>query len=165
MQPRASPYTSLSLRFSVYWTRASARPPRVKRTALPQGMYLRPGRPDIHATLQNMIADVRAEYSTGRGGSSDTPSGIVLGVCGPAALMDDASRAVGRVSWRDWRDVGGVESIEEYVLSFPSPLISVVVVRVLKEIQSTGYSDGEGFILLFLSWRCWSILRTIWFFG
>ncbi|KAH9991983.1 hypothetical protein BJV74DRAFT_771842 [Russula compacta] len=165
MQPRASPYTSLSLRFNIYWTRASARPSRVKRTALPQGMYLRPGRPDIHATLENMIADVRAEYSTGRGGSSDTPSGIVLGVCGPAALMDDASRAVGRVSWRDWRDVGGVESIEECVLSLPSPLISVFVVRVLKEIQSTGYSGGKGLILLFLSWRCWSILRTVWFLG
>ena len=41
---------------------------------------------------------------------------IVIGSCGPTALIDDASRAVGRVSRADWRDVGGVESIEEYVL-------------------------------------------------
>ena len=42
MQPRASPHTSLSLRFNVHWTRISARPPRVPRTALPPGMYIRP---------------------------------------------------------------------------------------------------------------------------
>ena len=42
--------------------------------------------------------------------------------------MDDAARAVGRVSWADWKDVGGVESIEECVchfllLSLSSPVV------------------------------------------
>ena len=116
MQPRASPHTSLSLRLNVHWTRVSARPPRVPRTALPPGMYIRPGRPDIFDTLQSVITGVRSAYSTNRrSGSSDLPSGIVIGSCGPAALMDDAARAVGRVSWADWKDVGGVESIEECV--------------------------------------------------
>ena len=122
MHPRPSPHTALSLRFSVHWTRTSSRAPRVPRTALPPGMHLRAGRPDIHATLQNVIAGVRDVYSTtrrgGRGQSSrtsDSPSGIVIGSCGPTALTDDATRAVGRVSWADWRDVGGVESIEECV--------------------------------------------------
>jgi hypothetical protein len=81
-------------------------------------MYLRPGRPDISATMENVIAGVRSAYSTSRGGGSDLPSGIVIGSCGPAALMDDAARAVGRVSWADWKDVGGVESIEECVCPF-----------------------------------------------
>jgi ferric-chelate reductase len=130
MHPRASPHTSLSLRFNVHWTRISSRPPRVPRTALPPGMYLRPGRPDIFATLENVIAGVRSAYSTSRGGGgggSDTPSGIVIGSCGPAALMDDAARAVGRVSWADWKDVGGVESIEECVCYFHLSLSSPVV--------------------------------------
>ena len=41
--------------------------------------------------------------------------------------MDDAARAVGRVSWADWKDVGGVESIEECVFSFPLSLSLPVV--------------------------------------
>jgi ferric-chelate reductase len=114
MRPRASPHACLSLRFNVHWTRVSGRPPRVPRTALPPGMYIRPGRPDIFETLQSVATGVRSAYSTNwRNGGSDLPSGIVIGSCGPTALMDDAARAVGRVSWTDWKDVGGVESIEE----------------------------------------------------
>jgi hypothetical protein len=60
MHPRASPHTSLSLCFDVHWTRISSCPPRVPRTALPPGMYISPGRPDIFATLQNVIAGVRS---------------------------------------------------------------------------------------------------------
>ncbi|KAH9026839.1 ferric reductase like transmembrane component-domain-containing protein [Lactarius pseudohatsudake] len=93
MNPRPSPHTALSLRFSVHWTRTSSRAPR------------------------SVIAGVRDAYSTGRGRnqsrSSVSPSGIVIGSCGPTPLIDDATRAVGRVSWADWKDVGGVESIEE----------------------------------------------------
>ncbi|KAI9455090.1 hypothetical protein BJY52DRAFT_685195 [Lactarius psammicola] len=115
VHPRASPRAALSFRFSVHWTRTSALAPQVPRTALPPGMHLRPGRPDVHATLQSVIAGVRDTYSTttGRTCGSDLPSGIVIGSCGPTALIDDAVRAVGRVSWADWKAVGGVESIEE----------------------------------------------------
>jgi ferric-chelate reductase len=122
MHPRPSPHTALSLRFSVHWTRTTSHAPHVPHTALPPGMHLRAGRPDLHATLQSVIAGVRDAYSmTGRGGrsqssrTSDSPSGIVIGSCGPTGLTDNATRAVGRVSWADWKDVGGVESIEEYV--------------------------------------------------
>ena len=123
MHPRPSPHTALSLRFSVHWTRASSRPPRVPRTALPAGMHLRAGRPDINATMQSVITGVRDAYSTsGRGRSQShstvSPCGIVIGSCGPIGLIDEATRAVGRVSWADWRDVGGVESIEECVFFF-----------------------------------------------
>jgi ferric-chelate reductase len=123
MQPRASPHTSLSLRFNVHWTRVSARPPRVPRTALPPGMYIRPGRPDIFDTLQSVITDLRSAYYSdsrynGAGSDSDLPRGLVVGSCGPTGLMDDAAWAVGQVSWADWKDVGGVESIEECVFFF-----------------------------------------------
>ena len=115
MQPRASPHVSLSLRFNIHWTRVSSRPPRVLRTALPAGMYIRPGRPDIFDTLQSVITGVRSAYSTSHQshGGLDMPSGIVIGSCGPVAFMDDVTRAVGRVNWADWKDVGGVENIEE----------------------------------------------------
>ncbi len=88
-------------------------------------MYIRPGRPDVFDTLQSVITGVRSAYSTSRKSSSgsDLPSGIVIGSCGPAALMDNAARAVGRVSWADWKDVGGVESIEECVCPFVPILV------------------------------------------
>ncbi|KAH9000461.1 hypothetical protein EDB92DRAFT_1940194 [Lactarius akahatsu] len=116
MRPRTSPRAALSLRFSVHWTRMSALAPHVPRSTLPPGMHLHAGRPDVHATLQSAIASVREAYSTtttGRTRGSDLPSGIVVGSCGPTALIDDAARAVGHVSRVDWKDVGGVESIEE----------------------------------------------------
>lgn len=120
MNPRSSPHNPLSLRFNVHWTQASSRPPAVPRMALPQGMYLRPGRPDIHATLKNATAGVieACASSRSRNRSSTTPSGVVIGTCGPTSLIDDAVRAVGRVNWSDWGEVGGVESIEEYVYHF-----------------------------------------------
>lgn len=85
--------------------------------ALPQGMYLRPGRPDIDATLQNAIAGVTEMFwpRRNRNRNPTTPSGIVIGTCGSTSLIDDATRAVGRVNWSDWGEVGGVESIEECV--------------------------------------------------
>jgi len=150
MQPRQSPYTSLSLRFNVHWTRASSRPPLAPRAALPPGMYLRPGRPDIHGTLQNAIAGVRTAYSTSRSRSrsSHEPSGIVIASCGPTSLIDEATRAVGRVSWTQWNDVGGVESIEECVFFWG---VLSLLVRILNGsggvffFGSTGYLGGNDF--------------------
>ncbi|KAH9074775.1 hypothetical protein EDB83DRAFT_2515632 [Lactarius deliciosus] len=115
MRPRTSPRAALSLRFSVHWTRTSALAPHVPHSTLPPGMHLHAGRPDIRATLQSAIVSVREAYSTTTGHTrdSDLPSGIVIGSCGPTSLIDDAARAVGHVSWADWKDVGGVENIEE----------------------------------------------------
>jgi len=81
-------------------------------------MYIRAGRPDIYAALQSVITGVRAAYSKKQSVGWEVPSGVVIGSCGPVTLMDDAARAVGRVSWADWNDVGGVESIEECVFPF-----------------------------------------------
>ena len=156
MQPRSSPHNTLSLRFNVHWTRTSSHTPRVPRTALPPGMYLCPGRPDISASLQNVIAGVRSAYSTSRRGGSDHPSGIVIGSCGPAVLMDDAARAVGRVSWADWKDVGGVESIEECVCPF---LLLVVCSRDPVQVIWVVVT----FYFYFLLGHCWatSTLMTL----
>ena len=122
MRPRASYHSSLSLRFNVHWTRVSSyHPPRVPHTTLPTGMYIQSGRPDIFNSLQSVIAGVRSSfYWTGWNDDprADLPRGIVVGSCGPTALMDDAAQAVRRVSWTDWKDVGGVENVEECVCRF-----------------------------------------------
>ena len=84
-------------------------------------MYIQSGRPDIFNALQSVIVGVRtAYYATGWSDDSpkDLPRGIVVGSCGPTALVDGAAQAVGRVSWADWKDVGGVESVEECVCLF-----------------------------------------------
>jgi ferric-chelate reductase len=93
-------------------------------------MYIQSGRPDIFSALQSVIAGVRSSYySTGWSDDSraDLPHGVIVGSCGPTALMDDAAQAVGRVSWRDWKDVGGVESVEECVLSFSHSILVVAM--------------------------------------
>lgn len=118
MQPRPSPHGTLSFRFSVHWTRASALTPQVLRMTLPPGMYLHVGRPNIRATLQGVIEDVREAYSTATSCCrcrSESPRGIAIGSCGPTSLIDDAVGAANKVSWADWIDIGGVESIEECV--------------------------------------------------
>ena len=157
MQPRSSRHNSLSLRFNVHWTRVSSRSPRVPRTALPPGMYICPGRPDISASLQNVIAGVRSAYPASRSGGSTLPSGIVIGSCGPAALMDDSARAVGRVSWADWKDVGGVESIEECVCPF---LISLSSPVVCSRDPGQGVWVVKTFLFYFLLGHCW-LTRTL----
>jgi len=116
MRPRASPRAALSLRFSVHWTRISAFGALMPRTVLPPGIHLHAGRPNVRATLKRAITGVRDAYSStlpGRDDSLGSPSGIVVGSCGPTSLMDDVVRAITRVNWVDWRDVGGVESTEE----------------------------------------------------
>jgi hypothetical protein len=57
--------------------------------------------------------------------------------------MDDAARAVGRVSWADWKDVGGVESIEECVC----PILAIASC-ILKGYR-TGYLGGNDFLFFF----------------
>jgi ferric-chelate reductase len=116
MQPRPSPRAELSLRFSVHWTRASALSPQVLRMTLPSGMYLHVGRPNIRATLQGVIEGVRDAYSSTASCCRcrlESPTGVAIGSCGPTSLIDNAVGAVNRVSWADWIDIGGVESIEE----------------------------------------------------
>jgi ferric-chelate reductase len=156
MRPRASYHSSLSLRFNVHWTRVSSyHPPRVPHTTLPTGMYIQSGRPDIFNALQSVIAGVRSSfYWTGWNDDprADLPRGIVVGSCGPTALMDDAAQAVGRVSWTDWKDVGGVENVEECVCRF-------LILSLLLPCMLTGYRTGALggknppfiFILFFLS--------------
>jgi hypothetical protein len=113
----------------------------MKRVALPAGMYLRAGRPDIHEALHSVIAGVCSAYLRRPRDSSDRPNGIIIGTCGPPSLVDEAARAVGHVNWVDWRDVGGVESIEEYAHSFNH---LVVVCHVLNVMSLTGFFGGDA---------------------
>ncbi|KAI0055985.1 hypothetical protein BV25DRAFT_1865522 [Artomyces pyxidatus] len=112
MRPRPSPHASLSLRLTVHYTRASARSVRHPvPSSLPVGLHLRAGRPDMQAALQGTIDAVLVSHTGGRLG--EYPSGVVVGACGPVELTDEVTGAVGRVAWKSWRDVGGVETVEE----------------------------------------------------
>ena len=102
-----------------------------------------------------MIAGVRSSfYWTGWNDDprADLPRGIVVGSCGPTALMDDAAQAVGRVSWTDWKDVGGVENVEECVCPF---LILSLLLPCMLRGYRTGVLGGKNapfiFIVFFLS--------------
>ncbi|KAI0055968.1 hypothetical protein BV25DRAFT_1668797 [Artomyces pyxidatus] len=115
MRPRPSPHASLAIRLTVHHTRASPHTRRLPGPgSLPAGVYLRPGRPDIPAVLRNTIESVLAAYDGGHHG--EAPSGIVVGTCGPLGLADEVTRAVGKVRWKPWKDVGGVETVDECVL-------------------------------------------------
>ena len=156
MLPRTPSHSSLSLRFNVHWTRVSSyHPPRVPHTTLPPGMCIQSGRPDVFDVLQRVIDGVRTVYSTGWSDDSlgELPKGIVVGSCGPTALMDDAAQAVGRVSWMDWKGVGGVESVEECVKFFFDSLF------LFCSRDRTGLSGGKNSSLIstfiFLC-RCWT---------
>jgi hypothetical protein len=69
--------------------------------------------------------------------------------------MDDAARAVGRVSWADWKDVGGVESIEECVC----PFLLLSLSSMLKG-SWTGHLGGNDFFYILLG-HCGPISNSL----
>jgi hypothetical protein len=115
LRPRASPGAPLAVRVTVHYTRASEGLPRLASEQLPPGVVLRAGRPDVAHALRDACDAVRAAL-----GPTSRARGVVLATCGPAALADEAHRAVGRVGWARWREVAGVEVVSECVcwLSF-----------------------------------------------
>ncbi|KAI0051583.1 hypothetical protein FA95DRAFT_1602600 [Auriscalpium vulgare] len=112
LRPRASPHAPLCLRFTVHYTRASARPLRLPApSSLPVGLHITPGRPNVQSALQGTIDSVLVAHTGGHLG--ELPSGVIVGTCGPVELGDEVTASVGRVPWRPWRDVGGVETVDE----------------------------------------------------
>lgn len=51
--------------------------------------------------------------------------GVIVGVCGPVGLSDDASRAIARVDNVKRNSVGGVELHEEYVYPCFDPVVQL----------------------------------------
>ncbi|KZV76838.1 hypothetical protein PENSPDRAFT_679855 [Peniophora sp. CONT] len=110
VHPRPSPHSALAIRMIVHYTRAGGRGPLPDPSSLPTGIHLRAGRPDISKTLDaaiDSVLDARA------GRTPVKASGVVAVACGPPELVTRLQSAVGSLSWKRWRDVGGVETVSE----------------------------------------------------
>jgi ferric-chelate reductase len=110
LRPRPSPHSALSISMTVHFTRA-ARSELPDPARLPIGLHVVPGRPNALRALEGTIDRVLAVSSRAAGAAPT--SGVVAACCGPPALVEQVSGAVGDVSWARWRDVGGVESVSE----------------------------------------------------
>jgi len=103
-----APSSGLNLNITVSYTRALTSPDALKPfQRLPPGMTLTAGRPRLPKVLDGIID----RTCSVKGG--DGLTGVVLGVCGPLALGEEAGRAVRMVSRDRRREVGGVELHEE----------------------------------------------------
>ena len=108
-----------SLRISVYYTRASANPDVLKPFGhLPPGLILSPARPKLGMNLQGVIDRASSSFTGDKSRTSDneTPTGIIVGVCGPAGLGKDVRKVVANVPVESRKKIGGVELHEECVL-------------------------------------------------
>ncbi|KAA1477942.1 hypothetical protein DENSPDRAFT_885508 [Dentipellis sp. KUC8613] len=105
---------ALQLRLAVHYTRASAGADPALQD-LPEEITLYAGRPNLTRTLERVADDVVAAHKAGGGDSASgaRPSGVVLATCGPVEMADASARAVRGVSWRRWREVGGIETYDE----------------------------------------------------
>jgi len=108
---RAADTKTLSLAITVHYTRASPDEP-IK--GLPFGVRVVAGRPNLGAALGNVVK--RAETmieSDIESGSGRKPTGVFVGVCGPAGLAENVWEAADAVDSVVRRKLGGVEVHEE----------------------------------------------------
>ena len=110
LRARLSPDgTLLRVQMTVHYTRAS-RAPMPDLDLLPEGLYLRAGRPDISRSLTSTVQ--RTLDSTMSGGRSEA-RGVIASCCGPPALGEQINKALGGLDYSLWRQVGGVEIASE----------------------------------------------------
>lgn len=102
---RAAETQILTLAITVHFTRASN---DQVPTKLPVGMRIVAGRPNLKAALEN-VAKRTDMVST----PASRATGIYLGVCGPAGLVEDAWNAEAALDGEMRTLVGGVEVHEE----------------------------------------------------
>lgn len=101
--------TLLRVQMTVHYTRAS-RAPMPDLDLLPEGLFLRVGRPDIGRSLKSTVE--RTLDSTTSGGRSEA-QGVIASCCGPAALGEQINKALGGLDYSLWKQVGGVEIASE----------------------------------------------------
>ncbi|KAJ7088591.1 ferric reductase like transmembrane component-domain-containing protein [Mycena epipterygia] len=98
-----SAYACLTI--SVHYTKAVVDKNRINNGMHP-GLSLSPGRPRFINAIESIVS--RAVSS-----GSGEQCGLLVGVCGPAALGDDVSKAVGLVDPTKRDAIGGIEIHEE----------------------------------------------------
>ena len=105
----------VKLLISVHYTRASAFNIRKAYTHLPPQLTITPGRPRVGSVIDTAI-DHACKLFTPSGQehhASDKLSGLVVGVCGPSGLGEEARKAVRSIEASRFQKVGGIEVVEE----------------------------------------------------
>ncbi|CAL1710629.1 unnamed protein product [Somion occarium] len=117
--------TYATIHISVHYTQAGNAQSALKTLSqkpLPKDLTLHAGRPKLAQTLSSVIDQAcalslfkrGAPRKSGAGGINSTgPCGVIVGVCGPGGLADDARSIVGAVDSKRRKQVGGVEIHEE----------------------------------------------------
>jgi len=106
---------SVNLLISVHYTRASTFNVKKAYSHLPLQLTISPGRPRIASVIDSAI-DQACKLFTPSGRehhASDRLSGLLVGVCGPLGLGEDARKAVNSIEPHRFRKVGGIEVVEE----------------------------------------------------
>lgn len=113
---------SIPINISVFYTRAkSTGTLRITKDYLVPGLSLTPGRPKIDKVLDSVISRAMGLGLGAKG--EEALCGVVVGVCGPVGLSDDASRIIARVDRVKRKSVGGIELHEEWVNPFLNPVV------------------------------------------
>ena len=99
-----------SVRISVFYTRSATH--SSGGFALPTGITLTAGRPNVDRLLDGFVASVKREGGT---------HGAFVAVCGPVGLGKDVARAVRTCSFSSKKAIGGIQFHEEYVLFQTAP--------------------------------------------
>ncbi|KAG8789513.1 hypothetical protein FRC12_013472 [Ceratobasidium sp. 428] len=106
---RASETKTLTLSITVHYTRAS---PDETIKGLPFGVRIVAGRPNLKAALGNVVKRTEASMD-GEMGEKVKMTGVFVGVCGPAGLVEGMYEAVDCVDGGVKRKIGGIEVHEE----------------------------------------------------
>ena len=105
----------VKLLISVHYTRASAFSTRKAYAHLPSQLTITPGRPRVNSVIDTAI-DHACKLFTSSGReyyASDKLSGLLVGVCGPMGLGEEARKAVRSIEPSRFQKVGGIEVVEE----------------------------------------------------
>ncbi|TFK81375.1 incomplete iron reductase [Polyporus arcularius HHB13444] len=105
-----------SLKISVYYTRAPSKPEVLKTFRhLPPGLDLSPARPKLGHNLKWVVDRASASLSGDKVplSESETPTGVIVGVCGPGGLGSEVRKAVADFDPDSRKRVGGIELHEE----------------------------------------------------
>ena len=89
-----------------------------RQTAFPPGLSVHASRPHLPYILNNFMdrtIDVLPGCNLGDEGKKNpvAGNGVLIGVCGPTSLADDARLAVGGLDEAKRKAVGGIEVVEE----------------------------------------------------
>jgi hypothetical protein len=124
LMEQAEAITSMSLRISIHYTRASATTQVLvdANVRMPEGIDLLPGRPDLGDILSSSVGCASVLKATTLTGVH----GVVVAVCGPDELVESARAAEASIGKAVRKAVGGVELVEECVIFSPDFHVSLV---------------------------------------